>query len=298
MDVEKYLRRIQFPGYPEGTLEDLQKLSRQHLFTVPFEDLTIHSGGRIHLDLGWVYDKIVVQHRGGFCYENNSLFGWLLSQLGFNVTHLAAQVKNSITKRFGPPFDHLVTMVNLGGHRWLCDVGFGACFQSPLSLETESNQTQPNGVYRVKQEGEVLIVERMQDEECKDAGGHSTAANKEAITTVHSRSEWEQLYKFTLTPRSVEEFSEMCVYHQTSPSSLFYCKSLCCLHLPNGVLSYVGRRFKHVVYPSPGCWVEKEKLNGLSDEEIRKLLEERFNIVLHCPLIPKDEQITPPPLIY
>uniref|UniRef100_A0A8C4RT68 arylamine N-acetyltransferase n=1 Tax=Erpetoichthys calabaricus TaxID=27687 RepID=A0A8C4RT68_ERPCA len=267
MDVGLYLRRIQFPGKPEATLEDLQKLSRQHLFTVPFENLTIHSGGRIHLNLGWVYHKIVIQHRGGFCYENNSLFGWLLSQLGFNITHLAAQVKNNITKYFGPPFGHLITMVNLGGHRWLCDVGFGAYFQSPLSLETESNQTQPNGVYRVKQEGE-------------------------DISTVHSRSEWEQLYKFTLTPRSVEEFSEMCVYHQTSPSSLFYCKSLCCLHLPNGVLSYVGRRFTHVVYPSPGCKVEKEKLNGLSDEEIRKLLKERFNIVLHCPLIPKDEQIS------
>jgi N-hydroxyarylamine O-acetyltransferase len=52
----------------------LRGLHRQHLFTVPFENLDIALETTICLDLSLIYEKIVRQHRGGFCYELNALF--------------------------------------------------------------------------------------------------------------------------------------------------------------------------------------------------------------------------------
>jgi arylamine N-acetyltransferase len=53
-----------------------------------------------------LYDKIVRRRRGGFCYELNGLFAWLLRQLGFTVTLLSARVAQA-DGDFSPEFDHL-----------------------------------------------------------------------------------------------------------------------------------------------------------------------------------------------
>ena len=56
---------------------------------MPFENLTIHLGGRNVLDRERNYEKIVVEQRGGWCFELNGMFAWLLTELGFDVTLLA-----------------------------------------------------------------------------------------------------------------------------------------------------------------------------------------------------------------
>ncbi len=40
------------------------------------------------MDIPDIYEKIVTRNRGGYCFELNGLFGWLLSEIGFDVTHL------------------------------------------------------------------------------------------------------------------------------------------------------------------------------------------------------------------
>ena len=77
-------------------------VSRLHiLMSVPFENLSIHSGEPIVLDEDALFTKIVDQRRGGFCYECNGLFAGLLRALGFDVAMLAAGVANA-TGGFGP----------------------------------------------------------------------------------------------------------------------------------------------------------------------------------------------------
>ncbi|KAI5092055.1 arylamine N-acetyltransferase, pineal gland isozyme NAT-3 [Silurus meridionalis] len=280
MDVQKYLMRLGWPvSCPcSPTLESLRFLHLQHLLSVPFEDLTIHTGERVRLELPLLYDKIVVKRRGGFCYENNGLFSWLLSQLGFQVEILSAQVRNRFTGVYGPPFDHLIMKVTLEGERWLCDVGFGAGFQIPLSLDVETPQTQSHGVYRVRAHGNLLFVE--------------TRAESE------DPSSWLELYKFTLQPCQREDFEAMCEYHQTSMSSVFFCKSLCTLLLPNGRVTLMGRKLiTSLLSGEDGAPVKTTKVD-LTDEEIIKILREKFGIVLTSPLISKDSDIVPPSVNY
>ncbi|XP_068565911.1 arylamine N-acetyltransferase, pineal gland isozyme NAT-10-like [Cebidichthys violaceus] len=280
MHVETYLSRIGFAGPAEPSLEVLRSVHTGHLMSVPFENLTVHSGGRIQLDPPLLYDKIVTQRRGGFCCENNGIFCWLLAELGFQVTLLSGQVKG-ITGCYGPPFDHLVLMVSLDGQRWLCDVGFGSAgFSVPLSLETSAPQEQGHRVYRIRRDTEVCFVEWQGEN--RGPGG-----------------DWTEIYKFSLEPRRLEDFDEMCRYHQSSPCSIFFCKSLCTVLKPGGRLTYIGRKLSSTTFPSKETGgVMETTTRDLEDEEIPGVLAEMFGVVLNSPLIPKDETVTPPPVMY
>lgn len=282
MDVRKYLSRIGFEGQVTVSLELLRSVHTCHLLSVPFEDLTVHSGGRVQLQLPLLYDKIVNRRRGGFCFENNGLFSWLLVKLGFQVTLLSAQVKGLITGCYGPPFDHLILLVTLDGRRWLCDVGFGVPgFSAPLSLDSGGLQEQGHRVYRIRKDTGVYFLE-WQREDNKGPEG-----------------DWSEIYKFTLEPRRLEDFAEMCQYHQSSPCSIFFCKSLCTVLQPSGRLTYIGNKLITTTFPTEGTGgVVESSTRELDEDEIPGLLAEKFGIVLDSPLIPKDEAITPPPKTY
>ncbi len=132
MDVEAYLRRIGYDGPRLPSADTLRTLHRQHLFTVPFENLDIPLGTRICLDSDLLYRKVVTRSRGGYCYELNGLFCELLNALGFDVCMLSAQVR-SADGSFGPDFDHMLLRVTLD-EPWVADVGFGDSFVDPLPL--------------------------------------------------------------------------------------------------------------------------------------------------------------------
>ncbi|XP_068199756.1 arylamine N-acetyltransferase 2-like [Antennarius striatus] len=281
MDVNQYLSRIGYSGPVQPRLDVLRSVQICHLRSVPFENLAIHSGGNLKLDLPLLFEKVVNQYCGGVCFELNGLFSWLLSNLGFHVTLLSGQVRNEQTCAYGPPFDHLTLMVTLDGQRWLCDVGFGPRgFLFPLSLETSAPQEQGHRVYNIRADMDMKTVAWKQEKSGVD-------------------SDWVELYKFTLEPRCLEDFAEMCQYHQSSPCSLFYCKSLCSLLKPSGSLSYVGHRLVSTTFPTaaPGGALEITT-RELKDEEIQGVLAEQFGVVLNSPLTPKDETIKPPPVMY
>ena len=119
----------------------MSRLHLQHLLTVPFENLDIHLGRPIALDEAALFDKIVTRRRGGFCYECNGLFAWLLGELGHDVALLSAGVARE-TGGFGPEYDHLALLVD---SEWLADVGFGEGFREPLRVD----ETERQGEYRI-----------------------------------------------------------------------------------------------------------------------------------------------------
>src|SRR5678810_723119 len=94
MNIESYLKRINYDGPMTPTAETLRDLQVAHLRNVPFENLSIHSGEPIVLNDDALFTKIVEKRRGGFCYEVNGLFAALLRALGFEVARLAAEVAN------------------------------------------------------------------------------------------------------------------------------------------------------------------------------------------------------------
>lgn len=196
MEAARYLARIGCSGATAASPETLRRLHRAHLLHIPFENLDVRLARPIGLDRAPVYEKIIDRGRGGFCYELNSLFAWLLEELGFEVTLLSGRVfKGAAT---GPDFDHLALMVELE-RPWLVDVGFGASFVEPLPIDTPAVQTHGCEQYRcVRRADGMLAVERRR-----------------------RGSVWEPQYAFSLTPRRLSEFAAMCDHHQRSAESSF-----------------------------------------------------------------------------
>jgi N-hydroxyarylamine O-acetyltransferase len=90
MHLLSYLERVGFRHTPRVDITTLQDLLRAHVCSVPFENLDVQLGRPLTTDVDDAYRKIVIDRRGGWCYEQNGLFGWALQQIGFEVTRVAA----------------------------------------------------------------------------------------------------------------------------------------------------------------------------------------------------------------
>lgn len=250
MDIHAYLERINYTGPLAVSAEVLRLLQVAHLRSVPFENLSIHSGEPILLNDEALFEKIVRRRRGGFCYELNGLFAALLRGLGFEVAMLSAQVANP-EGVFGPDFDHMTLVVTLR-ETWLVDVGFGDSFPEPLLIDQQDEQTQANRSYRVVREGEKLILEQRSNGD-----------------------EWKPEYRFTLKPYEYSDYFEMCRYHQTSEQSHFTRARICSRATPEGRISLSDLRF---IETAGGNRQERLLTN---QEEYARILREHFGIVLN-----------------
>jgi len=145
VDVGEYLEWIGFGGTPSADLETLAQLQRLHMTAVPFENLSITQGIHLTTDAEASVDKIVRAGRGGWCFELNGAFAWLLEQLGFQVTLLGAAVLLD-----GPSkvIEHLALEVTVD-QPYLVDVGFGESFIRPLALNVAGPQDGGNGTYEL-----------------------------------------------------------------------------------------------------------------------------------------------------
>jgi N-hydroxyarylamine O-acetyltransferase len=132
VDVERYLARIGYEGPRDPSPATLAALQRAHMLAVPFENLDIALGRPLVLDREVNFEKIVERRRGGWCYELNGMFSWLLEQLGFEVTLLGSRVSGP--GGVSPDLAHLLLRVDLD-RPYIADVGFGESSLEPLALE-------------------------------------------------------------------------------------------------------------------------------------------------------------------
>jgi N-hydroxyarylamine O-acetyltransferase len=271
MNAAEYLDRLAAPRPAAADEAALRSLHRAHLHAVPFENLDIHLGRRIRLEPEALFEKVVRERRGGFCYELNGLFGWLLEALGFAVTRLSARVYSSAGV-LGPEYDHLALRVDLPGDRpFLCDVGFGEGFLEPLPLRP-GEHAQGDRAYRLSLE---------------DAAGgrHVSVPWARGLSSSESgdwlyeyrragSERWEPQYRFTLQPRRMEEFLQMCRWHQTSPESPFTRRRLCSLATAGGRVTLSEGKLIETL----GVDRRTSTVDGLEAEAA--VLRERFGVRL------------------
>jgi N-hydroxyarylamine O-acetyltransferase len=136
-----YLERIGYSGRAAPDLATLAAIQRAHLESIPFENLDVQLGRPGGAAVDGVFDKIVRRRRGGWCYEMNGLMGWVLEEIGFDVTRLAGGVmrKTAGDRQIG---NHLCLLVRLD-REYLVDVGFGGSLAKPLPLESGERTDPP-----------------------------------------------------------------------------------------------------------------------------------------------------------
>ena len=219
VNFEKYLKRIGVDEKPTPDLINLKKIQRNHLLSIPFENLDIHENRRITLDLNRIYVKIVEQNRGGFCYELNGLLYQLLIQIGFKAKMISASVyKDGI---YGPKYDHLSILVQIDSRTYLVDVGFGEFAFGPIQLLIGQRQEDERGIFSIDQyRKEYFRVNKL-------------------INDL-----WVPEYIFKDQGRHFEEFEVMCSFHQESEASHFTQKRLITIPIEDGRITLTNNTLK------------------------------------------------------
>lgn len=196
MDVDRYLERIGYEGPREADGRTLAALQRAHLLTVPFDSLDCLLGNRVTVEPEDAYRKVVEARRGGFCFELNGLFAWMLEELGFEVKRLAARPLIPVAPGLAEPFAHLALLVELD-RRWLVDVGFGYPFAvEPLNVDVRNEQIRDGRRFRIAEDEDGLLAEELGAEEVR-------------------------AYWFELEPVAQDAFAPRCLSYSTDPDSVF-----------------------------------------------------------------------------
>ncbi len=146
--VREYLRALGLhtrePGF--GLLNDMVA---RHVATFAFSSVGSLLGEYLPLDFESLFQRIVVQRRGGYCFQHNGLMFGILEELGFSPTlYLARVIYNQNTH---PGLTHRISMVEHEGRNYVLDVGFGPLgprIPVPMS-ETEAKDGEK--VFRISQ---------------------------------------------------------------------------------------------------------------------------------------------------
>jgi N-hydroxyarylamine O-acetyltransferase len=153
IDVEAYCARIGYDGPRSATLDTLRELHRLHPQAIPFENLDPLLGRPVKLDLPSLERKLVEGGRGGYCFEQNLLFGNVLRAIGFSVKEGTARVRWNVPEGIHTPRVHAVLFVEAAGERYLADVGFGGnVLTAPLRLDSRDEQATPHEPFRFVEE--------------------------------------------------------------------------------------------------------------------------------------------------
>ncbi len=218
---EPYLKRLGLRKRLKPNLANLGRLQKAHVLQIPFENLDIHARIPIELDIQRIYQKVILNKRGGFCYELNGLFYELLAHLGYEVRRVSARVY-SVEKGYSPEFDHMALIVRIEGQEYLSDVGFGEFCFGPLALHWPSQQLDPRGLFHVDEHPDDYIC----------------------ISKDDDKAQKFPEYKFKPIAREFGEFDHMCRYQQTDPNSHFMAKPLISMATAKGRITLAGQELK------------------------------------------------------
>ncbi|PHX44853.1 N-hydroxyarylamine O-acetyltransferase [Pseudomonas sp. NZIPFR-PS2] len=246
-----YLQRLGYDSPPAPSLRTLQDLQLRHVCSFAFENLSSLMRLPVPIDLASVEQKVLLEGRGGYCYELNQMFLALLQELGFDARGITGRVVMG-----GPPDartarTHRLSLVTLDGVRYITDVGFGGMVpSSPLLLDTEVVQATAHEPYRVTFDG-----------------------HDSYTLWVQVANEWRGLYVFDLQVQATIDYEIGNWYVSTHPDSVFV-GQLKVARLAAGerhTLNNANYAIHYLDRPS-------EKRTLVSADEVLQLLTEVFGI--------------------
>jgi arylamine N-acetyltransferase len=201
MDIAAYFDRVGYVGPSEPTVQTLRALVAAHNRSIPFENLDPLLGIPVaDLSACALTDKLVYRRRGGYCFEQNGLIGYVLAELGYSVERLAGRVVWMNPSQELPAQTHEALSVTVPGvdGPWLVDVGFGGqTLSSPIRLQVGPVQQTRHEPYRLREHGDGYLLE------------------------AEIRGEWQPLYMLSSRPQPQIDLEVGSWYVSTHPKSGF-----------------------------------------------------------------------------
>ena len=262
-EVTAYLDRIGWSGELRQDLPTLAALVRAHRYAVPYETLDLWFRREFSLAIPAIYDKLVTRRRGGYCFELNGLFAWLLRELGFNVREYFGRWLLGEDEEV-PMRRHRVICVALPGHpNQLVDVGIGLPFMfSPLDFAFAVPQNRDGRVYRVVRD-----------------------PVQASIVEFQAPDGWKRLFSFDTTPQLEHDFDYAHWWCRTNPASSFLSRVWVYLPRPDGSAKALAfddkdefKGWRQLVYCSREANGENLKIPIGGPEHLCSILLEHFGI--------------------
>ena len=186
-NVEKYLAKLGCDDQRQPTLETLRTIQKRHYISLPFDnsvnaevDRGLSVWDDIDIDPDALFEPVVLNGRGGVCYELNGLLRNLLRQLGFDYQILSGSVRQ-LNGGFGPELEHIFGCVRLDGELWLVDVGLAG---PSLRLNRSTSPT------KCKNSTASFIRSAQSD------GNH-------ILNRKPKNGDWQSIYKFKMKFREI-----------------------------------------------------------------------------------------------
>jgi len=249
VDRVEYLKRIDYSDVIDVTDEVLTILHKKHVFQIPFENLDVYYKRTFNLDIGNIYHKVINNRRGGFCYELNLLFNWLLTDIGFSSRIIASRIFNE-DGTVGPEFDHMSIYINTG-REFLLDVGYGDLFVTPIEIK-KGIQFDGRNYFEIDK----------------------WTKNEYVISMSADGLSFSKKYTFRLDVVNTKDFETICSDKQTNPNSYFVKNVVCTKPTENGRVTIFNNKLVE-----KGGESKMEKAIQ-SDKDFTTSLKEKFGIVL------------------
>ncbi len=211
--LDQYLQRTGMnPADAIADLAGLQKLQLLQMKAVAFENIDVLTGQVPSLNDDEIWDKLLIQKRGGYCFELNHLFGHALDAIGFQSVSILGRVR--MGAKVGGPRTHHAFVVTINGTDWLADAGFGGPAPTlPVNLDTTEIQDIRGELFRIGKD---------------DASGEQVLERKTA-------DGWFSLYGFDrvpVMPPDIQAANFLCARWDQSPFPV---------HLMMNIITEAGR---------------------------------------------------------
>lgn len=249
IDALAYLERLQLKR-ELPSLSYLKKIHRQHLATIPHENLDIHFNKFISWEIDPIFEKVIEGKRGGNNLELNFLFYHLLSQLGFDCYTVSASFYQG--EEVGSAYQHLVILVSIEESIWLVDVGH------------------QKGPFLPKR----LIENELQVDYNRYLSFFTDSDDNWHLKSSKDTRQFETMYRFALDEAQLIEFIQMHQFYQRDEKSPYRDGKLITQFFPEGRITLTDKKLVN--------WMNGigEEIPIMNEDEFLSKLEEFFGIRL------------------
>lgn len=250
MKIDTYLKKINLCYLPTPTFKSLCALQLAQITHIPFENLDCLNDLIPSTELDQIEEKLLLNNRGGYCFELNILFINALTALGFKARPLLARSMwrgSSINSK-----THLVTLVEISNDLYLADAGFGGPgLYYPIPLEINKEFQQILGSFRIIESSE-----------------HGYILQKKSTDL----REWMNIYAFNLEQVYENDLMMSNFYTSKYPESYFRHNLVICLHTLTGRKTLMNKKFNNI---------DGEKIITIDAKtalELRKIIKTEFHL--------------------
>ncbi|MCF2859315.1 arylamine N-acetyltransferase [Pseudoalteromonas sp. SMS1] len=158
-----YLSKLDIQDAISNDLILVGKLIQAHINRFSFSSFNAMQNKILSTSDDELFERLIVQQQGGYCFEHNKIAMLALRAMGFNVSPLLGRVLLNGTKTNART--HRLTQLTFQGNTYLVDVGFGVKTpRIPIPIERSANIAEGINEYHIKRTANSVTVSLLEPE--------------------------------------------------------------------------------------------------------------------------------------